>query len=71
MVKQGADFQGSCQIEFQASPASSLIVDHVIPFNGMIAYMTKTIFWQDDEVLNKCHLLANALWESSHYKAEL
>ena len=36
-VKRGAESQGSCQIEFQASPVSSLIVDLMIPFNGMIA----------------------------------
>ena len=36
-VKHGADFQGSCQIEFQASPVYSLIVDRVTPFNGMTA----------------------------------
>ena len=70
-VKHGTESQGSCQIAFQAYPVSSFIVELVIPFNGMIAYMTKTIFWQDDEVLTKCQLLANALWESSHFKAEL
>ena len=52
-VKHGTESQGSCQIAFQAYPVSSLIVELVIPFNGMIAYMTKTIFWQDDEVLTK------------------
>ena len=36
-VKHGTESQGSCQITFQAYPVSSLIVDLVGPFNGMIA----------------------------------
>ena len=36
-VKHGTESQGRCQIAFQASPVSSLIVNLVIPFNGRIA----------------------------------
>ena len=35
-IKHDTESQGSCQIAFQASPVYYLIVDLVIPFNGMI-----------------------------------
>ena len=70
-VKHGTEYQRSCQIAFQASTVSSLIVDLVIPYNGMTAKMSNTSCWQDDVVLNRCHLLTNALWHFFHYRAKL
>ena len=43
-VIHGTESQGSCQITIQASPVSYLIVDYMIPFDGVIAQIVKKHF---------------------------
>ena len=44
LIEDGTRSQGSCQIALQASPVFFLLLDLVIPFNGVIALMARTSF---------------------------